>query len=56
MRYQIVCQKNCDFPTVIWKNNKNNAITIAKQYTKVGYRVNIWEHTKKGSKKMEGEL
>lgn len=49
-RYQIVYSKS-GHPLVVWKNDHESALQVAWQLRKLGYTVDVWEHTKDGARK-----
>ena len=49
MRYQIVYMKNT--PMTTWVSDKEQAHRLAEQLRRVGYSVDVWEHTYNGAHK-----
>nr|UVY20146.1 MAG: hypothetical protein [Bacteriophage sp.] len=49
-RYQIVYNKS-GYPLTTWSNNPDQAHELAEKFRKVGYSVDVWEHTDKGAHK-----
>ena len=52
MRYQIVYMKR-GFPLTTWANSADRAHQLAEQLRRVGYSVDVWQHTEKGSRKTD---
>ena len=51
-RYQIVYIKG-GFPLTGWSDSPDNAHRIADRLRSAGYSVDVWEHTKEGSRKSD---
>ena len=49
-RYQIVYNKS-GYPLTTWSNNPDQAHELAEKFRNVGYSVDVWEHTDKGTHK-----
>lgn len=47
-RYQIVYNKS-GYPLTTWSNNPDQAHELAEKFRKVGYSVDVWEHTRPAS-------
>ena len=50
MHYQIVYMKR-GFPLTTWASSAERAHQLAEQLRRVGYSVDVWQHTEKGSRK-----
>ena len=52
MHYQIVYMKR-GFPLTTWASSAERAPRLAEQLRRVGYSVDVWQHTERGSRKTD---
>lgn len=52
MHYQIVYMKR-GFPLTTWASSAERAHQLAEQLRRVGYSVDVWQHTERGSRKTD---
>lgn len=50
--YQIVYMKR-GFPLTTWASSAERAHQLAEQLRRVGYSVDVWQHTERGSRKTD---
>ena len=53
MKYQIIYTKTV--PAIAWRDTLAESEALARQMTRYGYTVSVWEHTENGAREINSK-